>query len=184
MKTKTDEVIEKLNLIKAEALASFGSMNAVQLNWRADESSWGVGQCLDHIIRTNNSFVPDLKTVANGDRKNSFWENYSPFSGIFGNLLIGFQTKDKKFKAPSKKVIPPIDIDEDIVTRFTDHIDKLTALISQCIDADLRKTKLTSPLMSLITYSLDDALTVIVEHSRRHMRQATRVAQHPMFPAK
>jgi hypothetical protein len=47
---------------------------------------------------------------------------------------------------------------------------------------DWKKTRVSSPFMSLITYSLNDAFKIVVEHEKRHLRQAGRVMQMEGFP--
>jgi hypothetical protein len=39
------------------------------------------------------------------------------------------------------------------------------------------KTIITSPLAGFVTYSLDDCLTILIVHERRHVLQAKRVVQ-------
>ena len=48
---------------------------------------------------------------------------------------------------------------------------------------DRKKTVVTSPFLVIFTYTLDDAYTVLVEHSKRHIRQAKRVMEADGFPA-
>ena len=49
-------------------------------------------------------------------------------------------------------------------------------------ELDLRNIVITSPVMSLMTYSLWDAYKIMVAHERRHMAQAKRVMDTPGFP--
>src|SRR6186713_2080128 len=175
-----DERITQITLalkeVAEEARSTFGSLTPEQLNWKPAENSWSVGQCFEHIIKTNEEFYPEFEKLASGERKNSFFEKYSPFSGFFGRFLINAVTEDsKKAKAPSKKVVPPSDIDGDIVNRFALHIDEINQKVESCASVDRKKTVVTSPFLGVFTYSLEDAYTVLVEHSRRHFRQAKRV---------
>jgi hypothetical protein len=41
----------------------------------------------------------------------------------------------------------------------------------------------TSPLAKLVTYTLGDALRILVTHERRHFEQARRVTQAQGFPS-
>jgi len=165
------------------ARSSFGGLSPEQLNWKPAENSWSVAQCLDHVIKTNHEFDAEFEKLASGTRKNSFWENYSPFSGWAGRFLINAVSEDsKKAKAPSNRIVPPSDIDADIVRRFADAIAEVNEKVEACGDVDREKTVVTSPFLSVFTYKLDDALTVLVEHSKRHVRQAKRVLATDGFP--
>ncbi len=172
-----------MSKVAADAKAAFGTLSVEQLNWKPAETIWSVGQCLDHIIKTNHEFDDEFAKLASGTRKNSFWENYSPFSGWAGRFLVNAVSEDsKKAKAPSHRIVPPSDIDADIVERFAVEIDEVNKKVEACADADREKTIVTSPFLFVFTYKLDDAFTVLVEHTKRHVRQAKRVLETPGFP--
>ena len=100
-----------------------------------------------------------------------------------GRFLVNAVKNDsKKVKAPSKAIVPPSEVDADIVSRFAEHISDVNRRIEAIAGIDLQKTVVTSPFLAVFTYTLDDALSVLVEHSRRHMRQAKRVMETPGFP--
>lgn len=167
----------------ADVTASFGGLTIEQLNWKPAEKSWSVGQCLDHIIKTNHEFDAEFSKLATGNRKNSFWQQYSPFSGWAGRFLIKAVSEDsKKAKAPSARIVPPSDISGDIVARFGDEIAEVNIKVEACALVDREKTVVTSPFLAVFTYRFDDALTVLVEHTKRHVRQAKRVMQSVGFP--
>lgn len=183
MDDRIKSIIDEMEKVAEDARATFGEMSGDQLNWKPGEKSWSIAQCLDHIIRSNTEFYPEFEKLASGTRKNSFWENYSPFTGWGGRFLIKAVSEDsKKARAPSKAIVPPSDIGADIVERFCSHIEEVNRKIESVADADRKKTVVTSPFLSVFTYSLDDAYSVLVEHSKRHIRQAKRVMDGEGFP--
>lgn len=183
MDARIDNITTEMQSVAEDARSSFGSLNSDQLNWKPGEKSWSVGQCLNHLIKTNEQFYPEFEKLASGSRKNSFIENWSPLSGFFGRFLIKAVSEDsKKAKAPSKAIVPPSDIEGDIVDRFVSHIGDVNTKVTACDGADREKTKVTSPFLAVFTYKLDDAYTVLVEHSKRHIRQAKRVMDAEGFP--
>jgi len=184
MDQRIESIISDMNAVADDAKASFGSLSNEQLNWKPAEKSWSVAQCLDHLIKTNEQFYPEFVKLASGNRKNSFIENYSPLTGWAGRFLIKAVSEDsKKAKAPSKAIVPPSDIEAGIVDRFCHHIAEVNKKIEAVAQADRKKTVVTSPFLAIFTYSLDDAYTVLVEHSKRHIRQAKRVMEADGFPA-
>ena len=183
MDERINSITSQMSEIAADAKAAFGSLTVEQLNWKLSENSWSVAQCLDHIIKTNHEFDAEFEKLASGTRKNSFWESYSPFSGWAGNFLIGVIKNDaKKAKAPTQRIVPPSDVDAGIVDTLLNEIAEVNKKIEACAAADRQKTVVTSPFLKVFTYKLDDALTVLVEHSRRHVRQAKRVMAADGFP--
>lgn len=178
-----NEVISELQKISDDAQKTFGGLSGEQINWKPSAEGWSVGQCFEHLIKTNELFYDELEKIKNGTRRNSFLESYSPLSGLFGNLLIGSLKKDsRKFKVPTQNIAPPSEIDENIVGIFAAHQAELIEKIKATETADWRRTKITSPFLKIATYSLADGYQVIVEHEKRHVRQATRVTQAENFP--
>jgi hypothetical protein len=184
MDERIEQITSALTQVADDARATFGGLSHEQLNWKPAENSWSVGQCFEHIIKTNEQFYPEFEKLAGGTRKNSFFESYSPLTGFFGRFLIKAVSEDsKKSKAPSKSIVPPSDIDAEVISRFNSHIYGVNQMIEKCGDADRKKTVVTSPFLAVFTYTLDDAYTVLVEHTRRHFRQAKRVTDADGFPA-
>lgn len=183
MNNENSNIASELESISAAAQKIFGNLSAAQINWKPSAEGWSVGQCFEHLIKSNELFYDDLERIASGARRNSFLENYSPLSSFFGNLLINSLKKDaRKFKAPTKKIVPPSEIDANIVELFAAHQAELIGKIKRTENADWRKTKITSPFMRLVTYKLSDGFQVIVEHEKRHVRQAERVLKMENFP--
>jgi hypothetical protein len=184
MDERIAQITSDMQGIAEDATATFGNLTGEQLNWKPAENSWSVGQCLDHLIKTSEQFYPEFDKLAAGNRQNKFWENWSPFTGFFGSFLVNAVKNDsKKVKAPSKSIVPPSDIPADIVERFAQNVAETNGKIEACRDANREKTVVTSPFLSLMTYKLDDAYSVLVEHSKRHIRQAKRVMEADGFPA-
>lgn len=169
--------------VATDVVSAFGGLSGEELNWKPSEKGWSIAQCLEHIILTNREFNPEFKKLASGTRKNSFWENYSPFTGWGGRFLIGAVTEDsKKAKAPSNRIVPPSEVPDDIVKQFVDHIADVNKQVEAIAHVDREETVVTSPFLAVLTYKLDDAFTVLVEHTKRHIRQAKRVMEADGFP--
>lgn len=183
MDERIKQIIADLKQVADETQSNFGALSSEQLNHKPAIKSWSIGQCLEHIIKTNEMFYPEFDKIASGNRKNSLIENFSPLSGFFGRYLIKAVSEDsKKTKVPSNAVVPPSKVSEDIVDRFTIHIDEINRRVESCAGADRQKTVVTSPFLFVATYTLEDAYTVLVEHTRRHVRQAKRVMDADNFP--
>ncbi len=178
-----NKIISELQTISENTQKTFGKLSPTQINWKPSAEGWSVGQCFEHLIKTNELFYGKLDEIADGKQKNSFLESYSPLSGFFGNLLIGSLKKDgRKFKAPTQKIVPPSEVDPNIIEIFAAHQSELIGKIKRSEAIDWQKIKITSPFMSLMTYKLTDGLQIVVEHEKRHFRQAERVAKESNFP--
>lgn len=182
MNDKTADVTTELEKITEDFRAAFGSLSGSQLNWKPAAESWSVAQCLDHLIKSNDEVRPAINAKLNG-AKNSFWESWSPLTGFFGGFLKKSLMSDKrKFKAPTKNIVPPSDIEPGIVDRFAENQKTVIENIGAMADVDWDKTVITSPFMRLMTYRVRDGLDILVEHEKRHFRQAKRVTENENFP--
>jgi hypothetical protein len=183
MNGQSSDLISELEKISENARKTFGRLSPAQINWRAAAESWSVGQCFEHLIKTNELFYGELEKIAGGNRKNSFWENWSPFTSLGGKFLVNSLKKDeRKFKTPTPKIVPPSEIDANIIELFAAHQAELIEKIRRTENADWRKTVITSPFVKVMTYNLADGFQVVVEHEKRHFRQAERVMQSQGFP--
>lgn len=181
MSEKADSIKEELANTADDAREVFGSLSPQQLNWKPAAESWSIAQCLDHLIKTNDEMKPIIEAKLRGEG-NSFWEKVSPLSGFFGGFLKKSLVNDaKKFKAPSKEIIPPSEIDGDIVERFREHQQDISDKMDEIGKLDLERTVVTSPFLKLMTYRLGDALDIMIEHEKRHIRQAKRVLETAGF---
>jgi hypothetical protein len=177
-------LVADLEEITVDVRNSFDSLTSGQINWKSSSESWSVGQCLEHLIKINSAYFRQFDEIIKWDRKQTFWENYSPFSGFFGNLLYkNLSPKaERKLKAPETARPSASELSTSIVADFSNHQTELIGKIKQTENLDTRKIIITSPFIKAITYSLFDAYGIIVTHERRHIQQAKRVTKTEGFP--
>ena len=178
-------MLDELRAIGEDARQVFGRLSPAQLNWKPSAEQWSVGQCFDHLIKTNRCFFPDIERVAAGKYKSSLWGRVSPLSGFFGRFILKALDPEKGRRTKAPRVFEPAqsDVAPDIIERFAAHQDDLVAHMRATADADLRGLKVTSPVSPVATYSLLDAYRIVVAHERKHFEQARRVTQAEGFPS-
>lgn len=177
-----NDLTKELKSIVINTQKVFGSLSAEQINWKPDAGSWSIGQCFEHLIKSNELYYKDFDGVAENTRRNSFYENYSPLSGFFGKFIANALKKDNQKVKTIPQAVPPSEVDGQIIEKFAAHQAKLIEKIEAMENADWRKTKITSPFLKVATYSLTDTFQIIIEHEKRHFRQAERVIQTAGFP--
>ena len=181
--TDLASVIDKLVAIDGEVRERFGNLSVAQLNWRPAEDSWSVAQCLEHLVLTNKMFFRELDSMIENGRPNTFWENWSPLTGIFTKLYFWYIRNDRtKVKAPTDKIIPASDVAPDIVARFSESQSQFIEKVNNIGDEKASKSVLSSPFLKLVTYKFCDGILILAEHERRHIRQALRVMETEGFP--
>ena len=186
--SKSDDGLSSLiaaaDNVAAEAQQTFGDLTAQQLNWKPNAESWGIGQCFDHLMTANESYFPIIEQIIKGEKPRTFWESLPVLPTFFGWMLIKYLSPEstKKLKAPDVFKPSSSDIDPNVINNFVRQQNQLTFLMRQTAELDLRRTKITSPALRFVTYSLIDAYTIIVVHEKRHSQQARRVLNAEGFP--
>jgi hypothetical protein len=170
--------------ISAEVKASFGSLSPTQINWKPSAESWSVGQCIDHLIVANRPYGEIIDQVVQGRYQQTFLHRLPVLPGMFGRLLIkSLDPKAKrKLKAPAVFKPAASTVDGKIIDSFLAEQQKLIEKMKSTRGLNLAKIMITSPALSIVTYSLLDALRIIVVHEQRHFGQAKRVTATSGFP--
>ena len=178
------EMLQNGNESGEKAKAEFSNLSLTQLNWKPAEKSWSIGQCLDHLIISDCLYFPALKKITEGKHEMNFWETWSPFTGLFGKILVTQINENprKKLKAPNIFTPSQSYIDIGIIERFHKHLESLFEYIAGCQRIDIDKTHITSPALKLVTYSLRNAITILIQHEHRHINQALKLKQEKDFP--
>ena len=163
----------------------FGALSPDSLNWKPQQDTWSIGQCLEHLIISNSTYFPIFEKITKGQFKMSVWERLSPFSVLFGNLLANQMQETVKIKMKTPPIFEPASsgIDGHVCDRFLANTDTLISYLSSFITLDLDKTVITSPAISFMTYPMRQVIRILVPHLHRHVNQAIRLRSVSGFPA-
>lgn len=177
------ELIESIRTIAVDVRSSFGELSAAQLNWKPSAERWSVAQCFDHLITSNEGYLPIIEQVRGGTKKTRFLERLPVLPGLAGKLLIKSldPASTRKLKAPKNFQPAQSNISANVIDDFVTQQDKIVEGMNSTSHLDLERIVITSPAASFVTYSLLDAYRIIVVHEQRHFQQAQRVAAEPGF---
>jgi hypothetical protein len=173
-----------LDTVARDAEATFGGLNATQLNWRPDAGRWSVGQCFEHLLTANRLMLRAAEDALDPARPRSLWQRLPILPGVLGRVMVRSQAPEaaRKFKAPAPIRPTASDIAADVIQRFAaQHREAVTRASS--LDArQAERTIMTSPFVRVVTYSVLDGWRLMLAHDRRHVEQAKRVMATPGFP--
>lgn len=176
-----DYLQEEIPRIREYVQANLAPLSTDQLNWQPSQKEWSIGQCLDHLLKTNTSYSEAIeKKLASTPAK----EGQHPFKyGLIGRYFINMMAPSPSFKVPSPPTIKPqrSQIDPGIIERFLKQQDDLEKLVRQASGHDLT-TKVPSPLFRLLRLQLGEMFVVMMQHEQRHLNQAKRVMESESFP--
>ncbi len=177
------ELIAAANAITEEARAVFSGLTPQQLNWKPGPDRWSVGQCLDHLVTANGEYFPLFDAILNGTKKSAFWERVPGLPALWGRMMIRSVSPDSKPKLRAPKIFQPTasSVDGAILQRFLDQQEQVIRYMKASEPLKAAKIIITSPVTSLITYSLLDAFRILVAHEQRHLLQARKVMETAGF---
>ena len=183
-KADLPSLIAAANNVANEARITFGPLTAAQLNWKPSPERWSVAQCFDHLLNTNNGYLPEIDNVLAG-KKRTFWERVPVLPGLIGKFLIKAVDPASARKVKAPKVFQPAQstISASVISDFVAQQATVVEKMKATENLDLERINITSPVAPVITYSLMDTYRVIVVHNQRHFQQAKRVTEESGFPA-
>src|SRR5690349_17550336 len=177
-------LITATNDIAGETKDTFGHLTPAQLNWKPSAERWSVAQCFDHLLNSNRGYFPVIDNVLAG-YKRTFWQSMPVLPGFMGRLLIKSldPVKGRNLKALTKFAPAQSDISASVIDDFVAQQASIAGKMKATAHLELEKIIISSPVTSVVTYSLLDAYRVIVVHERRHFQQAQRVTAESGFPS-
>lgn len=178
-----DRWSKKIEAVTTDFITSFGGLNFQQINQKPDSNTWSIGQIINHLIITNESYYPVIESVQQGSYKIPLIGKIGFMVDFLGNFVLKTVQPDAKRKSKTFKIWEPSssDIREDIIERFKNHQSDLKKVISGSDDLLERKTVISSPVNRNFVYKLETAFDILVAHEQRHYNQAERLLSNFNF---
>lgn len=156
-----------------EAINTFQNLSERELLQPAVNGGWSIAQCLEHLNRYGNHYLPEIK---NGLEK-EFPPNNIFKSSWLGSYFIKMMNPDsgkKKIKA-FKEYMPPPQLDAyAVIAEFILQQETLLKYLRKARGKDLNKIKIAISITQWIKLTLGDVLQFLIAHNERHIRQAKR----------
>lgn len=176
-------IINRLDRVTTGVTREFKDLNERQINWKYIPDTWSIGQCLDHIIVTNEKYMPKISLIAEGKKDTGIGTKIPLLPRLIGKFITKSVGPDAKMKVKAPKIFLPQtgNIRSDIVNEFQKHQNKLKDLILRSDNTDHEKTLITSPVSGFFGLYMVDAINIITLHEERHFQQAMRVLKNEAF---
>ena len=182
MKFEKEELIEDLiertknNLNEAQKMSSY---NLEQLNWKASTESWSVLECLEHLNRYGDFYLPEINTRI---KNSSISVSDSTFkSGWLGNYFAqSMLPKEKLNKMKTFKSMNPAgsQLDKTVIKKFMDQQKEMLDLLNMARRYNLNKIKTSISISKWIKLKLGDTFRVVIYHNDRHILHAQNVIKN------
>jgi DinB superfamily len=164
----------------AQALAA--GLTEEQLNWQPAPGSWSVGQCLEHLCRTNEAYLKSI-SAALKDKPDSPVEQITPawFGRWFIRSFVEPSPNSKHVSAPPK-IRPAAHVDLAVLDRFLSANKSCRELIVRTRGKNINRIRFWNPFVPGIRFTVGTGLEIVTGHERRHLLQAERVRDSVNFP--
>lgn len=148
-----------------------------KLNFRISFDSWSTLECLEHLNRYGDFYIPEISHTILGSQTNP-----QPFftPGILGNYFAKMMLpKEKLNMMKTPKAMNPIrsELNKAVVEKFVIQQKQLLELLEKAHHIDLGKTKTGISISKLIKLKLGDTFRFVIYHNERHVEQAKKVLQ-------
>ncbi|KGO90797.1 DinB family protein [Flavobacterium suncheonense] len=151
------------------------TLSDTALNWRTDAESWSVLECLEHLNRYGNFYLPEIeKSMQNAtDAPDS---EFRP--GLLGDYFAkSMQPKAKLNKMKTFKQMNPSGstLNRKVIDTFILQQHKMLELLENSQSANLNKVKTGISIAKWIRIKLGDTFRFVIYHNQRHVLQAEKV---------
>src|SRR4051812_44727503 len=156
-----------------------------RLNWRPDERSWSIAQCLDHLNVGSLVYLGPMREALERARRKRAVRRGSIRPGVFGRWFVATLEPPPKRRLPApKKIVPALRKGKaEVMEEWRRAQVSVKDLLREAAGFDLNGTRFVNPFIPLIRFSLGTGFQVLPTHQRRHLWQAERVRANPRFPA-
>jgi uncharacterized damage-inducible protein DinB len=175
---QSQQLIESLiesTRVHINFMERMNSLPDASLTKRISDKSWSVLECVEHLNRYNDFYLPEFKRRI---ESSSFPADASFSSGFLGGYFAkSMLPKEKLNKMKTFKDKDPIfeNIDRSVIEKFIHQQKEFLTLMERARSVSLNKTKVSISISKWIRLKLGDALLFFVNHITRHQYQMERV---------
>ncbi|MCQ9636330.1 DinB family protein [Chryseobacterium sp. WG14] len=149
-----------------------------ELNFRISADSWSVLECLEHLNRYGEFYIPEISRKISSSVTSSQL-TFKP--GILGNYFAKTMLpKEKINKMKTLKAMNPIhsQLNKSVIDEFIRQQKQMFELLEKAGHIDLEKTKTGISISKWISLKLGDTFRFVIYHNERHIIQAGKVLKN------
>lgn len=145
------------------------------LNHKTDEKSWSILECIEHLNRYGDFYIPEIKKQITSSKH---YPNTVFKTGILGNYFAkSMLPKEKLNKMKTFSSMNPVksEVKKDVLDTFVYQQEQMLALLHDAHTVNLTKVKTAISISKWIKLRLGDTFRVVIYHNARHIEQAKRI---------
>jgi hypothetical protein len=173
------QLMGDLNAVRSSAEQMITELSEDQLTWSADDSSWSVAQCFEHLRKFDRTYSGRIrKALDEASPSGKASAEYRP--SLAGRLFLLGTAPASRIPIPTRPFLQPRKVatgDGAATIRFfLEQQAEVADLVDQASAYDINSIRFPSPLSRFVRLSAGDGLAIVVRHEQRHVAQAQRQA--------
>ena len=154
-----------------------------QLNWHPELNAWSVGQCLEHLCKMNEVYLPAISGSLIGKPSSAVPEiTLGWFGRWFIRSYVEPSANTKSASAP-KMIVPSAQVESFVLDRFLRSNQAGRELVRHASNYDVNRIRFRNPFIPIIRFTVGTGLEIVSKHERRHLLQARRAKGSSGFPS-
>lgn len=166
-----DRLIEQVNFAIAKA-KEYQKIDSTALTHRASLDSWNALECLEHLNRYGEFYLPEIeKSIKKSDSPPA--KEYK--SGWLGAYLAkSMEPRENVNKVKTFKSKNPLnsDLNKEVIQAFIDQQYKTLELLEDAKRVNINTVRVKTSISSLLRLRLGDTFLFMINHVLRHLKQA------------
>jgi hypothetical protein len=163
---------ENLNIVE-----DFKNQPTAYLNWKENPESWSVLECIEHLNRYGDFYIPEITNKIKNSKHNTSEIFKSNWLGKYFSKSVSYNESLNTMK--TFKSMNPLNSKLNIQTleKFINQQHQIIELLDKSKNVNLDKTKTAISISKLIKLRLGDTFRVLIFHNERHIKQAEKALE-------
>jgi len=179
-------IVTELEALEDEARKIASPLDDAAFNWQPDRGrGWSVGQCLDHLVKTNRLYLDAMEDAVRLGDEQGLTRGQPLRPGRLGGWFIRQLEPPIRRRLPApKKAIPAAHLNPPAtLAAFGGEQQRMIDLVRAAAGLDCNAIRFRNPFAwGMRVFNLATGLLVVPAHERRHLEQARKVTARPDFP--
>jgi hypothetical protein len=175
--TELQQYAGEFAAVRRDAERLVDNLTEAQIDWRENEASWSIGDCLNHLAVTGTLSVVHIRSAIAETRARGLLGS-GPFSHpVPGRLLIWLMDAPPRIRFRAPKPYRPLAgcSVPQVLSAFFALQDDVMRVLREANGVDLASVKVVNPVTSWLRLTIGQELAFTAAHERRHLWQAWKV---------
>jgi hypothetical protein len=151
----------------------FKQLSNDKMQKKPNPGVWSIAENIEHIIKVNASYFSVFTAIAEGTYVRPFVSRLPLVTKKFGTMILKAVSRNREKKMKTFPLWEPSQSNfQEPLSHLLENHQTIGTLVLGITPQIQRGVVIASPASKMIVYSVDDALTIIIEHELRHLEQA------------